>query len=61
MIYPDFSENTEKGVTLYFALENRSPEALLAELSKVYYCYSAAGTVEKDGKKFIALTVEDEA
>ena len=61
MIYPAFTENADKGVILYFPLDGKTENELMKELEKVYYCYSAAGTVEKDGKKFIALTVEDEA
>ena len=61
MIYPSFTENTSNGVTLYFPLEGKNENELLKELEKVYYCYSAAGTAEKDGIKYVVLTVEDEA
>ena len=60
MIYPAFTENTESGVIMYFPLEDKSENELMKELENVYYCYSAAGAVLKDGKRFIALTVEDE-
>ncbi len=60
MIYPAFTENTDSGVTMFFALDGKNENELMKELEKVYYCYSAAGTVEKDGKKYVALTVEDE-
>ena len=60
MIYPSFTENTDSGVIMYFALDGKNENELMKELEKVYYCYSAAGTVEKDGKKYVALTVEDE-
>ena len=60
MIYPAFTENTDSGVTMFFALDGKNENERMKELEKVYYCYSAAGTVEKDGKKYVALTVEDE-
>ncbi len=61
MIYPAFTENTEKGLLMYFPLENKPADVLISELSQVYYCYAAAGTAEKDGKKYVVLTVEDDA
>ena len=61
MIYPEFTENTETGVTMYFPLENKNENELMNELGKVYYCYSAAGTVTKNGRRYIALSVDDEA
>ena len=60
MIYPEFTENTDSGVTMYFPLEGKNENELLKELDKVYYCYSAAGAVMKNGRRYIALTVEDE-
>lgn len=59
MIYPAFSENTERGVTLYFPLENKNENELIKELEAVYTCYSAVGTAQKDGKTYVALTVDD--
>ena len=61
MIYPEFTENTESGVTMLFPLDGKTEAELLKELEKVYYCYSAAGTVVRDGKKYVALTVDDNA
>ena len=60
MIFPEFTENTETGVTLYFPLAGKTENELIKELEKVYFCYSAVGTVNKDGKTYVALTVEDE-
>ena len=60
MIFPEFTENTERGVIMYFPLEGKTEKELVSELEKTYYCYSAAGVVTKDGKKYVALTVDDE-
>ena len=60
MIYPAFTENTPEGVTLFFPLQGKTENELMKELEKVYYCYSAAGTVERDGAKYVALTVDEE-
>jgi len=59
-LYPDFTENSEKSVTLFFALDNKNENELIKELESVYCCYSSVGTVIKDGKKYIALEIEDE-
>ena len=59
MLFPEFTENTEAGVIMYFPLAGRTEKELMAELEKTYYCYSAAGVVKKDGVAYIALTVDD--
>lgn len=61
MIYPAFTENSDKGVALYFPLQGKTENELISELEKVYYCYSAVGAAEKDGVRYVVLTVEDEA
>ena len=61
MLYPEFSENTENGVIMYFPLGEKNENELIKELENVYYCYAAVGAVKKDGKNYIALTVEDGA
>lgn len=61
MLYPEFTENAENGVTLYFPLGNKTENELIKELEKTYYCYAAVGAVKKDGKPYIALSVEDDA
>ena len=60
MLYPVFTENTETGVVMYFPLAGKTENELIRELEKTYCCYSAAGRVIKDGKPYIALTVDDE-
>ncbi len=60
MIFPEFTENTEKGVVMFFPLAGRTEKELIAELEKTYYCYSAVGAVKRDGRTYIALTVDDE-
>ena len=61
MLFPEFTENTETGVTMYFPLAGKTENELIKELEKTYYCYAAVGAVKKDGKTYIALTVEDDA
>ena len=46
---------------MFFPLEGKNENELIKELEKFYYCYAAAGTAERDGKKYVVLTVEDEA
>ena len=61
MIYPAFTEDNASGVSMFFPLEGKNENELIKELEKTYYCYSAVGAVKKDGKTYIALTVEDDA
>lgn len=61
MLYPEFTENTEKGVVMYFPVGEKKENELIKELESAYYCYCAVGAVKKDGKAYIALTVEDDA
>ena len=61
MLYPEFTENTETGVAMYFALNGKTESELIAALEKAYPCFSAVGPAERDGKKYVALTVDDDA
>ena len=60
MLFPEFTENTETGVNMYFAPGDKTENELIKELESVYYCYSAVGTVKRDGKTYVVLTVDDE-
>ncbi len=57
ILYPDFTEEKENATVLYFNAGGRDPQTLLRELESTYACYSAAGTVQKDGKTYVALEI----
>lgn len=61
ILLPEFSENIENGVVLYFSADGKNQAALMRELDTVYACAAKMGVVLKDGKKYIALEIEDEA
>ena len=61
ILYPDFTENRETSTVLYFSAEGKDVRALEETLKNTYACYSAIGTVMKDGKTYVALEIEDDA
>ena len=50
--------HTGQSVTLFFEAGNKNENELRKELESVYACLSSSDTVIKDGKKYIALTVD---
>ena len=60
MLFPSFTENNENGVTLFFDAENKNENDLIKEVESIYACLSGIKTEEKNGKKYIAVYVEDE-
>ena len=38
MVFPEFTENTDKGVIMYFPLGEKNENELIKELENVYYC-----------------------
>ena len=60
ILYPDFTENKEKSTVLYFDAEGKDEKSLITSLKDVYACYTGVGTVKKDGKKYVALEIEDD-
>lgn len=60
ILFPEFTENNENGVTLFFAADNKNENELIKELENVYPCLSAVEVVIKNGKKYIAVEIDDE-
>ena len=59
--YPEFTENKESSVVLYFPLEGKNEREFLATLETFYACCTSVGVVLRDGKKYAALEIEDDA
>lgn len=57
ILLPDFTEEKENATVLYFNAEGKDPQKLLRELENTYACYSAVGTVKKDGVTYAALEI----
>lgn len=60
MLIPEFSENKEKSVLLYFPVENNDINALYNELEKTYVCFEKMSKVIKDGRNYVVLEIKDE-
>lgn len=60
MLFPEFTENNENGVTLFFDASKKNENELIEELESVYPCFSAVKTEQKNGKKYIAVLIDDE-
>ncbi|MCH5198395.1 MAG: hypothetical protein J1E34_05760 [Oscillospiraceae bacterium] len=60
ILFPEFTENNEKGVTLFFDASDKNENELISELESVYPCLSAVKTVLKNGKNYIAVYIDDE-
>ncbi len=60
MLIPEFTENKEKTMLLYFPVGNEDTNKMLDELEKTYVCFEKMNTVLKDGKKYITLEIKDE-
>ena len=56
---PEFTENKDDAVLLYFSAEGKDETALRREIEKTYVCFSKMGSVVKNGKKYIAVAIED--
>ena len=52
MLFPEFSENKEKSMLLYFAADGADVRQMLDELEKTYVCFEKMNETVKDGKKY---------
>ncbi len=57
---PEFSENKDDAVLMYFSIEGKDETALRREIEKTYVCFSRIGSVVKNGKKYIVVAIDDE-
>ena len=56
---PEFSENKDNAVALYFCLEGRDEAALRRQIEAAYVCLSRMGTTVKNGKRYLVAEIED--
>ena len=57
---PEFTENQENAVLLYFSAEGKDEAALRREIEKTYVCFSKMGSVVKNGKHCVVVAIEDD-
>lgn len=57
---PEFSENQDDAVLMYFSADGKDEAALRREIEKTYVCFSRIGSVIKNGKKYIVVAIDDE-
>lgn len=55
MLIPEFTENRDDGVAMYFPLDGKNPASLYDELEKTYPCFTKMNTVKKDGRSYVRL------
>ena len=60
MYIPDFTENKDSVMLLYFNAEGENITEMYNELEKTYVCFEKMNQVLKDGKKYVVLTIKDE-
>ena len=58
-LIPDFSENKENCVRLYFKCGDRTPQQVISALENTYACYSTMKVTVKDSEKYICLEITD--
>ena len=56
---PEFSENKDDAVVLYFSAEGADEAALRREIEAAYVCFSKMGRVVRNGKRYIAVEIAD--
>ena len=60
ILIPEFSENKENAVVLYFSTDGADEAALRRQIESTYVCCSRMGSVVKNGKRYLAVEIEDE-
>lgn len=60
MLIPEFTENKEKTILLFFPVGNEDINKIYNELEKTYVCFEKMNQVIKDGKKYVVLEINDE-
>ncbi len=59
-VLPEFSENTDRSMLLYFNADGKDANALCNEIERVYVCYNKMTVGMKDGHKYVIVEIADE-
>ena len=57
---PEFTENQENAVLLYFSLEGTDEAALRKSVESTYVCAGRMGVMQKNGKKYLVAAIDEE-
>ena len=60
MLIPDFSENKDNSMLLYFDAQGKDINSMYNELEKTYVCFEKMNQAIKDGKKYVVLEVKND-
>ena len=58
IVVPDFSENKENAVLLYFSTEGKDETALRREVERAYVCCDRIGSVVRNGKRYVVVSID---
>lgn len=60
MLFPEFTENKDSSMLLYFSSEGKNINEMYDELEKTYVCFESMNKAIKDGKAYVVLEIKDE-
>lgn len=60
MLIPEFSENKDNVMLLYFNADSTDINKIYDELEKTYVCFEKMNRTIKDGKSYVVLEIKDE-
>lgn len=60
MLIPEFSENKDNSMLLYFNADGADINKMYNELEKTYVCFEKMNQTLKDGKKYVVLEINNE-
>ena len=60
MLIPEFSENKDRSMLLYFNAEGEDINKMYDELERTYVCFETMNKVLRDGKPYVVLEIKDE-
>ena len=60
MLIPEFSENKDNSMLLYFSAEKSNIREIFDELEKTYVCFEKMSQQIKDGKLYAVMEIKDE-
>ncbi len=60
MLIPEFSENKDNVMLLYFNADGTDINKIYDELEKTYVCFEKMNRTIKDGKSYVVLEIKDE-
>lgn len=60
MLIPEFSEDKDQSMLLYFPVDGSDISSMYNELEKTYVCFEKMSETIKNGKKYVVLEIVNE-